>query len=95
MTLSSDDGKNLPINSLSFTANSMYLASGGNDGVVKIWDLKKRSLGNSFKSHYSQITSVNWNLGDTIIGSSSLVGSIILHNVATGNKIASFKQEGS
>ena len=69
----------------------MFLASGGNDGVVRIWDLKSRKLGTSFKSHYSQITSVNWNLGDTIIASSSLVGTIILHDVISGNKIANFK----
>jgi len=51
--LKSNEDKSLAVNSISFTANSMYLASGGNDGVVKIWDLKSRKLGTSFKSHYS------------------------------------------
>jgi len=41
-TLSSDD--NSPINSLSFSIGSRFLCSGGNDGYVKLWDLKKQKL---------------------------------------------------
>ena len=95
LTLQSEDKKNLPINSISFTQNSQFLVSGGSDGTVTIWDLKSRSVRNSFKSHYSQITSVNWNLGDTVVASSSFVGTIILHNVLSGEKEAQFTQEGS
>ena len=41
-TLSSDD--NSPINSLSFSIGSRFLVSGGDDGYVKLWDLKKQKL---------------------------------------------------
>lgn len=61
-------------NSIGFTSNSSYLASGGSDGIVKIWDLKKRGVGMSFKAHFSSIQSVHWSIDDTTIASASLLG---------------------
>ena len=85
----------VPINTLAFTSNSQYLASGGNDGIVKIWDLKKRALGNSIKSHFGVITSTAWNHDDSVIASSSLVGDVVLHNVITGITVSNFNQKNS
>ena len=48
-TLSSDD--NSPINSLSFSIGSRFLVSGGDDGYVKLWDLKKQKRVLQFKNH--------------------------------------------
>lgn len=42
LTLEDPDNKNTPINSIAFTSNSYYIASGCNDGKVKIFDLKKK-----------------------------------------------------
>ncbi len=62
------------VNSAWFTSNSQLLASGGNDCLLKVWDLKKRSLISSHKYHFGSITSVHWNLDDSLIASSSLTG---------------------
>ena len=32
------------INAVSFSSGSRYLACGGTDMIVKVWDLKKRSV---------------------------------------------------
>lgn len=69
--------KGNPINSLSFTSNSTFLGSGGNDGIVKIWDLKKRAIGMSLKAHFSSIQSVHWNQDDVTIASASLLGNFV------------------
>ena len=52
------------------------MGSGGTDGIVKIWDLKKRDIGMSLKAHFTSIQSVHWSSDDTTIASSSLMGKI-------------------
>ena len=37
------------INAVSFSSGSRYLACGGTDRIVKVWDLKKRSIIRNFK----------------------------------------------
>lgn len=41
------------INAISFTSNSLYLASGGYDSIVRVWDLKKKAIQCHLKGHYS------------------------------------------
>eukprot|EP01017_Pseudomicrothorax_dubius_P024493 TRINITY_DN2602_c0_g1_i2.p1 TRINITY_DN2602_c0_g1~~TRINITY_DN2602_c0_g1_i2.p1 ORF type:complete len:371 (+),score=30.17 TRINITY_DN2602_c0_g1_i2:159-1271(+) len=95
LLLEDELNRTIPTNAVAFTSNSQFLASGGNDGIVKLWDLKRRALSNSFKSHLAGITSVAWNGNDTILASSSLSGDIILHNVSSGIPIANFTQKNS
>jgi protein NEDD1 len=95
LSLEDDNNKTNPINSISFTSNSQFLASGGNDGILKIWDLKKRAMGSQHRCHFSSINSVHWNLDDTIVGSSSMIGDIVLHNPQTGIQLANFNQKSS
>ena len=73
------------INSVSFSSGSRYLACGGSDKVVKIWDLKKRTIIRHFKSHTAEVTCVEFSRdGDKFIGSGSSSGEIVLFNVVTG-----------
>lgn len=69
------------------------MASGGGDSLIKIWDLKKRTLLSKYKSHFGGITSVNWHINDQILASSSIVGDIVLHNTTNGLPIANFTQK--
>ena len=73
------------INAVSFSSGSRYLACGGTDMVVKVWDLKKRSIIRKFRGHSSSVTCVEFSRdGDKFIGSGSSNGEIVLYNVVTG-----------
>ena len=73
------------INAVSFSSGSRYLACGGTDRIVKVWDLKKRSIIRNFKNHTSAVTCVEFSRdGDKYIGSGSSNGEIVLYNVVTG-----------
>ena len=53
--------------------------------IVKVWDLKKRSVIRKFRSHSSSVTCVEFSRdGDKYIGSGSSNGEIVLYNVVTG-----------
>ena len=89
---SEDTGRNFmhqstwnKINAVSFSSGSRYLACGGTDKVVKIWDLKKRSVIRHFRTHTSEVQCVEFSRdGDKFIGSGSANGEISLFNVVTG-----------
>ncbi|XP_042325204.1 protein NEDD1 isoform X2 [Sceloporus undulatus] len=68
---------------ISLSSNSMYIASGGTDSTVNIWDLKFRKLHRSLKDHKDEITCVSFNWNDCYVASGSLSGEIILHSLAT------------
>ncbi|XP_015271763.1 PREDICTED: protein NEDD1 [Gekko japonicus] len=61
----------------------MYIASGGIDSTVNIWDLKYRKLYRSLKDHRDEITCVTFNWNDCYIASGSMSGEIILHSLTT------------
>ncbi|CAD8084333.1 unnamed protein product [Paramecium sonneborni] len=83
------------INAISFTSNSQYLASGGHDSIVRVWDLKKKTIQSQLKGHYSQINSLHWNSSDTLIASASNVGDILVHDVSTQIAVSTFNLKGS
>ena len=56
-----------------------YLAGGLSDGVVKIWDLKKKDVVRLFKptTHSSSpVTSLSFNSSNTLVAASNSKGSI-------------------
>uniref|UniRef100_A0A6J0VE65 Protein NEDD1 n=1 Tax=Pogona vitticeps TaxID=103695 RepID=A0A6J0VE65_9SAUR len=75
-----EGGKQTCIN---LSSNSMYIASGGTDTTVNIWDLKFRKLHRSLKDHKDEVTCVSFNWNDCYVASGSLSGEIILHSLAT------------
>ncbi|CAK68049.1 unnamed protein product (macronuclear) [Paramecium tetraurelia] len=83
------------INAISFTSNSQYLASGGHDSIVRVWDLKKKTIQSHLKGHYSQINSLHWNSANTLIASASNVGDILVHDVSTQIAVSTFNLKGS
>ncbi|XP_004623863.1 protein NEDD1 [Octodon degus] len=64
-------------------STSMYLASGGLNRTVNIWDLKSKRIHRSLTDHKDEVTCVTYNWNDCYIASGSLSGEIILHSVTT------------
>ncbi|CAH7326424.1 protein NEDD1 [Phodopus roborovskii] len=71
-------------------STSMYLASGGLNNTVNIWDLKSKRVHRSLKDHRGEVTCVAYNWNDCYIASGSLSGEIILHSVTTNTSSAPF-----
>ncbi|NXJ01823.1 NEDD1 protein, partial [Psophia crepitans] len=68
---------------VSLSSSSSYIASGGLDSTVNIWDLKSRRVYRSLKDHKDEVTCITYNWNDGYIASGSLSGEIILHSVTT------------
>uniref|UniRef100_A0ACB8FNT3 Protein nedd1 n=1 Tax=Sphaerodactylus townsendi TaxID=933632 RepID=A0ACB8FNT3_9SAUR len=68
---------------VSLSSNSVYIASGGIDSSVNIWDLKYRKPYRSLKDHRDEVTCVTFNWNDCYIASGSMSGEIILHSLTT------------
>jgi WD40 repeat protein len=89
-------GKNSPISSVDFSTNSLFVASGSQDGLIKIWDLKKQEKTIQFKGFNSSVTSVAWNKESLYLGGGSKLGEILifdLNSTQLGSKFHSFKHE--
>uniref|UniRef100_A0A8D0LC60 Protein NEDD1 n=1 Tax=Sphenodon punctatus TaxID=8508 RepID=A0A8D0LC60_SPHPU len=92
IVVSSCKGKPVPLFDLaegarqtcvSLNSSSTYIASGGLDNTVNIWDLKSKKLYRCLKDHKDEITCVTFNWNDCYIASGSMSGEIILHSVTT------------
>ncbi|XP_030324866.1 protein NEDD1 [Calypte anna] len=68
---------------VSLNSSSSYIASGGLDKSVNIWDLKSRKVYRTLQDHKDEVTCVTYNWNDSYVASGSLSGEIILHSVTT------------
>jgi len=78
-----DHGKT--IRALSFSSGSRYLATGGDDAVVKVWDLKRREVIRTFRGHKHTVECIQFSKdADKYVASGDEDGDICLFNVLTG-----------
>lgn len=91
-----DLNKVVSVNSCAFSSNSRYIAAGGSDSLVKIWDMKsaKKEVPLVLRSHFGSVTSVAWSKSDDILASSSIIGDVFLNSVTNGNVVESFSSKG-
>lgn len=62
--LTAEDAHSSDVNVINWNATEPFIASGGDDGVLKIWDLrtfKSKTPIATFKHHTDHITTVEWN----------------------------------
>ena len=86
--LARDKDRGKPIRALYFSSGSRYLATGGTDRVVKIWDLKRREVIRSFKAHTTAVTCVQFSKdADKFVASGAVSGKVCLFNVLSGRLV--------
>ncbi|KAF0977263.1 hypothetical protein FDP41_003916 [Naegleria fowleri] len=71
------------VHSISIGEFSRKLCTGGALGIVKIWDLKKKEVVQTFKGHKGSITLVTLSEGDQYVASADSNGIILVHNLQT------------
>lgn len=86
--LARDKDRGHPIRALYFSSGSRYLATGGADRVVKIWDLKRREVIRSFKAHTTAVSCVQFSKdADKFVASGAASGKVCLFNVLSGRLV--------
>eukprot|EP01117_Protostelium_nocturnum_P014993 TRINITY_DN5769_c0_g1_i1.p1 TRINITY_DN5769_c0_g1~~TRINITY_DN5769_c0_g1_i1.p1 ORF type:complete len:674 (-),score=257.52 TRINITY_DN5769_c0_g1_i1:830-2851(-) len=88
--LSAPAGQQTQVHSLSFSGGSRYLCYGSNDSLIRIWDLKKKSMVKSLKGHDGTVTCVRFSGSDSHIASTSSSGIVLVHSVFTGQTVFSY-----
>lgn len=72
--LTSSNAHDADVNVIHWNRNDPFIASGGDDGVIKIWDLRQFQHGKpsaTFKHHKAPITSVEWHPTDNSVFAAS------------------------
>ncbi|MFT7815900.1 glutamate-rich WD repeat-containing protein 1 [Arapaima gigas] len=72
--LSADEAHSSDVNVISWNCSEPFLLSGGDDGLLKVWDLRQFRSGQpvaSFKQHSAPVTSVEWNPLDSSVFAAS------------------------
>ena len=72
---------------VAFSPDGKTIVSGGQDGTVRLWDLKGNPIGEPFKGHATEVTSVAFSPDGKSIGSGSDDQTVRLWDLA-GNPVA-------
>ncbi|XP_054903480.1 glutamate-rich WD repeat-containing protein 1 [Poeciliopsis prolifica] len=78
--LSANEAHSSDINVISWNRSEPFLLSGGDDGLLKVWDLRQFKTGRpvaSFKQHCGPITSVEWSPVDSSVFAASGADDVI------------------
>jgi WD40 repeat protein/tRNA A-37 threonylcarbamoyl transferase component Bud32 len=79
-------GQNQGVSSLTFNAAGTLLASGGNDGVVRVWDARTGTELFALKDHQYPVTCVAFNSQDDMLASGSEDRTVRLWDLNTGKR---------
>nr|XP_015805831.2 glutamate-rich WD repeat-containing protein 1 [Nothobranchius furzeri] len=78
--LSANEAHSSDVNVISWNRSEPFLLSGGDDGLLKVWDLRQFKTGRpvaNFKQHCGPITSVEWNPADSSMFAASGADDVI------------------
>lgn len=75
------------VNCCAFSPKSKYMAAGGANGALKIWEMKgakERDPFRKLKGNGGSISTLSWYNGEEYIVSGSTYGDIFIYDVLTG-----------
>lgn len=78
------EGHNSSVNSVAFSNDGKWFASGSTDCLVKVWDAVTGALQYTFKGHHGSVGSVAFASNNTQLASGSDDMTVKIWNVATG-----------
>jgi len=81
--------------SVQFSPDHTRIASGDEDGTIRIWDLQTGSLLNTLSTHDGAVTALAFSPDGSRLASGANGSSIQVHEVPSGKKIAEMTHRGS
>lgn len=78
--LSANEAHSSDVNVISWNRTEPFILSGGDDGLLKVWDLRQFQSGHpvaSFKQHSAPVTSVQWSPVDSSVFAASGADDVI------------------
>ncbi|XP_017270741.1 glutamate-rich WD repeat-containing protein 1 [Kryptolebias marmoratus] len=78
--LAANEAHSSDVNVISWNRSEPFLLSGGDDGLLKVWDLRQFKAGRpvaSFKQHCGPVTSVEWSPADSSVFAASGADDVI------------------
>lgn len=79
------------VNTICISSNNKWLASGGDDGAIKLWDIVKGKIIHTLRGHTGSINSLSFTPDCRIIASASDDGTVKLWSTASGEVIRTLK----
>lgn len=83
----------LYIRSVCFSPDGQYLATGAEDKLIRVWDIKANKIRNTFSGHEQDIYSLDFAADGRTIASGSGDRTVRLWDIETGNHIMSLSIE--
>lgn len=83
------------IESLELSRDTRLIATGGGDGVARVWELRSRSMISNLKEHAARITKVRMLPGDKMMITSSRDKSLLLWDIVLASVINRNKRKDS
>lgn len=80
-----------PVNIVAWSPNGRYLASGGYDQTIQVWDISRQSLVVTYHNHIQPICAISWSPDSQRIASSSFASQVNVWDVLTGQEIISYQ----